>query len=236
MLDNKEIIAFIPMRGGSRSIKNKNLRLLGEKPLLAWPIDVAKQTKLIDRVIVSTDDIAIAEQSMQRGSEVYMRPEELATDHAVVADVIRYMRSILNAESVRERIMVLLEATSPFRTVEMIEQCVHDLMSKKLDSVATFQEASLNPHRSWQINANGKPSAFLEGIDPWLPRQLLPKAYELNGLVYVFSLDRFPEKGNKVLFGKSGAIISHHGGIDIDTEEDLIIANALCDAKTIASA
>lgn len=232
MIDNTEVIAFIPMRGGSKSVKHKNLRLLGEKPLLAWPIEVARQVPLIDHVIVSTDSTTIAEKSKQYGAEVYMRPDELATDIIVIADVIRYMRRALNVKKMHECIMVLLESTSPFRTVDIIEQCVRELVEKKLDSIASFQEASLNPNRSWQISSNGEPSAFLEGADPWLPRQLLPQAYQLNGSVYAFYLNRFPKEGNKILFGKSGAVISHHNSIDIDTEEDLVIANALYNVKT----
>lgn len=224
------------MRGGSKSIKHKNSRMLGDKPLLAWPIDVAKQVKAVDRIIVSTDDVAIADKARQYGAEIYMRPAELATDSAVVADVIRYMRLILKQESDRKCIMVLLEATSPFRTPLMIEKCIHQLVEKRLDSVATFQEAALNPHRSWKIDPQGCPSSFLSEADPWLPRQLLPEAYELNGLVYAFYLDRFPEQGNQVLFGRRGAVVSLCDGIDIDTEKDLKIANALLATKTSACA
>lgn len=234
MIGSTKVIAFIPMRGGSKSVKHKNLRLLGDKPLLAWPINVAKQVSVIDRILVSTDSIAISEKSMQYGAEVLMRPAELATDHAVVADVIRYVRQELGVRDQDDTIMVLLEATSPFRSVTVIEQCLQMLVTKDLDSVATFQEASLNPHRSWKIADSGEPSAFLDDADPWLPRQLLPEAYQLTGSVYAFYLSRFPEHGNKILFGNSGAVITDDNSIDIDTEEDLIIANAVLEAKTIA--
>ncbi|HAV4005958.1 TPA: acylneuraminate cytidylyltransferase family protein, partial [Acinetobacter baumannii] len=78
MIDNKRVIAVIPARAGSKSIKDKNIKLLGGKPLIAWPIDTAKKSKYIDRILVSTDGQKIKEIAESYDAEVYLRPESLA--------------------------------------------------------------------------------------------------------------------------------------------------------------
>ena len=89
MLDEYRVIALIPARGGSKTVKKKNLRELGGKPLVAWPIEVALQTPEIDRVLVSTDCDEVAAIADKYGVEVDPRPPHLATDGALVADLIR---------------------------------------------------------------------------------------------------------------------------------------------------
>ncbi|WED41899.1 cytidylyltransferase domain-containing protein [Legionella cardiaca] len=227
MINNKKIFAFIPMRGGSKSIINKNLALLGDKPLLAWPIEIATQVPEIDRVIVSTDSQDIANAAESYGAIIQQRPDHLATDTALVADAIRYCREVLESQNEMPDYMILLEATSPFRTVEIIQRCLNRLVNEDLDSIATFHEADINPHRTWSIE-EGTPEPFIKDAIPWLSRQKLPKAYQLNGVVYAFNLKTFPKEGPNVLFGKMGAeILDRNSAIDIDTKRDLVIANVL---------
>ena len=81
MIDNKRIVAIIPARGGSKGIKRKNIRILNGKPLISYTIEQALKSKYIDRVIVSTEDLEIAEISKSFGAEVpFLRPQELAQD------------------------------------------------------------------------------------------------------------------------------------------------------------
>ncbi|RUR20223.1 acylneuraminate cytidylyltransferase family protein [Legionella sp. km535] len=234
MINQKRIFAFIPLRGGSKSIINKNLALLGEKPLLAWPIEVASQVPEIDQIIVSTDNQDIAKSAESYGATIQNRPDYLATDTAIVADAIRYCRTVLTAENNLPDYLVLLEATSPFRTAEIIQKCLYRLVHEELDSIATFNEAEVNPHRTWSIE-EGQPQPFIQGAIPWLPRQKLPKAYQLNGVVYAFNLKNFPEEGPNVLFGKMGAeILDGSSVIDIDTKKDLVVANVLFETRNSA--
>jgi len=234
MINNKKIVAFIPLRGGSKSILNKNLALLGDKPLLAWPIEAASQTPEIDEIIVSTDSLPISEAARAYGAKIQERPAHLATDDAVVADVIRYCRECFIAQGNMPDYMVLLEATSPFRATATIQRCLYRLVHEQLDSIATFNEADINPHRIWSIDA-GQPEPFIQGAVPWLSRQKLPKAYQLNGVVYAFNLHTFPETGPNVLYGKMGAeIIDGDSVIDIDTKKDLVVANVLFQTRNIS--
>jgi CMP-N-acetylneuraminic acid synthetase len=227
VIEGERVVAIVPARGGSKSIKNKNLRTLGGKELLAWPIATSRETPEIDRVIVSTDDAHIAAAARRLGAEHYERPPELATDEALVVDAVRHLRRVLQAEGETARLAVLLEATSPFRTPAMISKCLRRLVEEGLDSVATFHPAAINPERVWRIE-NGAPRPFLEGAVPWRPRQLLTPAYQLNGAVYAFRLDRLPADAPGVLFGRMGAeVVRAEDVVDIDDERDLAIANAL---------
>jgi CMP-N,N'-diacetyllegionaminic acid synthase len=230
MISGERVIAMTPARGGSKSVPYKNLHLLGGKPLLAWPIETARATPAIDRVIVSTDDDRIADAAKVLGAEVYRRPNELATDTAVVADAIRDLWRRLKSEGETATILVLLEATSPFRTPEMIERCLRRLVDEQLDSIATFHEAEINPERTWRIEG-GAPEPFIRGAIPWKPRQLLTPAYQLNAAVYAFRPDALPADSPSILFGRMGAeIVPADSVIDIDTLKDFAYANALLQA------
>lgn len=227
MISGQRVIAVTPARGGSKSVPYKNLYLLGGKPLLAWPIETARQTTSIDRVIVSTDDERIAAAARTLGAEVYARPAELATDTAVVADTIRELWGRLRGEGETATILVLLEATSPFRTPQLIDRCLQRMADEQLDSIATFHEAEINPERTWRIE-RGAPEPFIKGAVPWKPRQLLTPAYQLNAAVYAFRPDALPADSPSILFGKMGAeIVPADSVIDIDTLKDFTYANAL---------
>lgn len=227
MIKGRRVIAVTPARGGSKSVPYKNLHPLGGKPLLQWPIDCALKTAEIDRIIVSTDDERISAAALAMGAECYLRPESLATDTALVADTLRHLWALLRSEGENAEILVLLEATSPFRTPEMISRCLHRLVDENLDSIATFSEAAINPERTWRI-VDGQPRPFIEGAVPWKPRQLLTPASQLNGAVYAFFPDRWPAGIPNILFGTMGAeLVPADSVIDIDNLKDFAIANAI---------
>jgi len=227
MIENLRVIAIIPARGQSKSIPRKNLRLLGDKPLISWAIECALGSPEVDRVIVSTDDQAIASVSREYGAEVYERPPELATDTSLIADTLRDLWSRLRIEGDQADIFLLLEPTSPFRDSSLINRCLKRLVSEQFDSIATFNEAAINPERVWRIT-EGIPQTFIEGAVPWKPRQLLSKAYQLNGALYAFFPDRWPSGIPNILFGRSGAeVIPADDAFDIDNSIDLFLANEL---------
>jgi CMP-N,N'-diacetyllegionaminic acid synthase len=227
MIKNKKIIALIPARGGSKSISYKNLQLLGNKSLLSWPIETALDISEIDHIYVSTDDKNIADEAKKFSVEIHDRPDNLASDTALVVDTIRHLKAELSAKKIGADIMVLLEATCPFRESSVVLKCLNRLIDDNLDSVATFHPAELNPERSWRVK-DAIPEPFIDGAIPWKPRQLLTPAYQLNAVAYVFRLDRLPENGASLLFGRMGAeIIDSEDIIDIDTKRDFLIANCM---------
>jgi CMP-N,N'-diacetyllegionaminic acid synthase len=227
MLDGKRIVGIIPARGGSKSVPGKNVHALGGKPLLAWSIQVAQQVSEIDRIIVSTDDAEIASVGRAFGAELYARPPHLATDEALVIDALKDLLQTLRAEGETAEWVILLEPTCPLRTPEDVRDCLKLVAQGGYDSVATFKEAELNPHRAWRL-VNGFPEVFIPGAVPWLPRQKLPKAYQLNGAVYVFRASLLAQEARSLLVGKLGAVLMpRERSQDIDDSVDFIIVEAL---------
>jgi CMP-N-acetylneuraminic acid synthetase len=231
MLNGKTVIAVIPARGGSKSVPRKNIRPLGGKPLIAWSIDVARQVSEIDRIIVSTDDTEITSVGRSFGAEVYPRPQHLATDEALVIDALKDLLQTLEVENQMPEWVVLLEATCPLRTADDVRECLRLVAQGGYDSVATFKDAELNPHRAWRL-IDGVPEVFLAGAIPWLPRQKLPKAYQLNGAVYVFRASMLAQEAESLLLGKLGAVLMpRNRSQDIDDSVDFTIAEALLKEK-----
>ena len=227
MLKGKRVIAVIPARGGSKSVPGKNIRSLGGRPLLAWSIEVARQVNEIDRIIVSTDDAQIALVGRSFGAEVYTRAPHLATDEALVIDALKDLLQTLQAEGEIPEWVILLEPTCPLRTADDVRDCLELVSQDKYDSVATFKEAELNPHRAWRL-VNGVPEVFIAGAVPWLPRQKLPKAYQLNGAVYVFRANLLAQEAKSLLVGKLGAVLMPRDrSQDIDDSVDFTIVEAL---------
>jgi N-acylneuraminate cytidylyltransferase len=231
MLNGKTVIAVIPARGGSKSVPGKNIRSLGGKPLIAWSIDVARQVSEIDRIIVSTDDTEIASVGRTFGAEVYVRPQHLATDEALVIDALKDLLQTLEAENQMPEWVTLLEPTCPLRSAVDVRECLRLVAQDGYDSVATFKDAELNPHRAWRL-IDGIPEVFVAGAIPWLPRQKLPKAYQLNGAVYVFRANLLAQEANSLLLGKLGAVLMpRNRSQDIDDSVDFTIVEALLKEK-----
>jgi CMP-N,N'-diacetyllegionaminic acid synthase len=227
MLNGQRVIAVVPARGGSKSIPGKNIKPLLGKPLLAWSIDVSRQVSEIDRIIVSTDNSQIASVGESFGAEVYARPEHLATDEALVIDALKDLLHRLEKEGEKPEWVVLLEPTCPLRTAEDVRSCLRLVTQGEYDSVATFKDADLNPHRAWRLT-DGVPEVFIPGAVPWLPRQKLPKAYQLNGAVYVFRASLLADEAKSLLVGRLGAVVMpRERSQDIDDQLDFMIVEAL---------
>jgi CMP-N,N'-diacetyllegionaminic acid synthase len=227
LLNEKRVIAVIPARGGSKSVPGKNIRALGGKPLLAWSIEVAQKVTEIDRIIVSTDDDQIASVGLAYGAEVYARPPHLATDESLVIDALKDLIRTLQAEKEMAETLLLLEPTCPFRAVEDVHQCLWLLGTGEYDSVATFTDAELNPYRAWKID-DYTAEVFIPGAIPWLPRQQLPEAYQLNGAVYAVRIPGLTASRQSILFGRMGAVKMPRGrSVDIDNAFDFFVAEQL---------
>ncbi len=152
------------------------------------------------------------------------RPDRLATDQALVIDVIKDILSTLRSEHETAEILLLLEPTCPFRSAEDVLSCLRLVASGECDSAATFVDAELNPHRAWKI-AGQTPETFIPGAIPWLPRQQLPEAYQLNGAVYAARIEGLLQSDRSFLFGRPGAVkMPRNRSIDINDPIDLMLA------------
>ena len=123
---------MIPARGGSKGLKNKNIKLLNKKPLIAWSILAAKKCKLIDKIIVSTDSLKISKISKKYGAEVpFIRPKKFATDKASSFSVLKHAIEFYRNRNINFDFILMLEPTSPLREPKDIDFCINRIKKKK---------------------------------------------------------------------------------------------------------
>jgi N-acylneuraminate cytidylyltransferase len=186
---NRNILALIPARGGSKGIPRKNVRLIAGKPLIAYSIEHALRSQSIGRVIVSTDDEEIAAAARAAGAEVpFMRPAEFAQDLSPDLDVFRHaLRWLRERESYSPELVVHLRPTGPVRRVELIDEAIRLMLAAPAaDALRSVSVPTLTPYKMWRIE-NGflQPLLSVPGVrDPHsMPRQMLPAVYWQNGYV-----------------------------------------------------
>ena len=134
---NLNILAIIPARGGSKGLPGKNIKPFLGKPLLAYTIEEAKRSKYITKIVLSTDDTAIAQVGKKYGAEIpFLRPSELATDTSLAPDAYIYtIERLKNEQGYAPEIVVILQPTSPLRTVDDIDAAISLYLEKNADSV-----------------------------------------------------------------------------------------------------
>lgn len=228
MLDKFHVTALIPARGGSKRLPRKNVKLLHGKPLIAWSIEVAKASKYIDRVIVSTDDEEIKKISEQYEAEVpFLRPEHLSNDHASSFDVIKHTIDSLQLDRSNE-LIVLLQPTSPLRLVSEIDTALEFFVQKNAKGVISISETEHSPMWSNTLPENGCMADFIRPEVQGKRSQDLPTFFRLNGSIYIFETLALV-KQNKLFYDENvyGFQTSLETAVDIDTELDFLIAEAI---------
>lgn len=183
------ILAIIPARGGSKGIPRKNIRHFAGYPLIAWSIAAAKQSSLVTRIIVSTDDKEIASVAREWGAETpFSRPAKLAQDKTTDLPVFEHaLKWLEEIEGYHPDVVVQLRPTSPIRPRTMVDEAVNVLLNHEdADCVRGVVPAAQNPFKMWRFNGEEKPlSQLLEvpGIaEPYnAPRQVLPPVYWQTG-------------------------------------------------------
>lgn len=189
-----KILAIIPARSGSKSIPHKNLKLLGDKPLIAWSIKSAVKSNA-DRVLVTTDDEEIAAVAKKYGAEVpFLRPAKLAGDKVGMEPVLKHAIEWLKQnESYTPDGVALLQSTCPLRKSHHIDEAI-DIFSKKVkdgtDCVISVTEAIANRNPEWMLKYDDTGKVILGNNEPLTKikkrRQELRPCYYRNDLIYLF--------------------------------------------------
>ena len=197
------ILGITPARGGSKGLPGKNIRPVHGKPLLAWTIEAARASRLLDRYVVSTEDEHIAEVARQAGAEVIDRPPELATDEATTLSVLQHVLTQVPAD-----VVVALQPTCPIRDPELIDRCLQQFFDRRADSLATgfictYTEYGASPHE--------------------LRRQDIKGFFYDDGNVYVIRAD-LVRAGDRYGRRMERMIIDREQHIDIDDAFDLWLA------------
>jgi len=221
MYQNKKVLAIIPARGGSKRLPHKNILDLNGKPLIAWTIEAAKKSKIIDKLIVSTDDDKIAEISKQYGAEVpFIRPKHLASDTASSLDVVLHAIHFFKEKEVQFDYFVLLQPTSPLRTNEDIDDAFK-LLDDKTKAVVSVCETAHSPLWSNTLPKDLSMKDFIKPEIRNMRSQDLPKYYRLNGAIYISESEYLKE--NYGFLGKNtkAYIMPQKRSVDIDTIRDI---------------
>ncbi len=231
------MIALIPARGGSKGVPHKNIRLLGEMPLIAYTIKAALDADCIDRVIVTTDDEEIAKVARKYGAEVpFIRPANLATDTAVAPDVYLHAIDFLKKQDniAIESFMVLLP-TVPFRTSKHICEAYQEFKKKDATTLVSVKEAEVPP--SWYLAEKEggfiAPCNFGMSINDTNNRQFSPCYYICNGAIYILNYELL--KNKKTYFCETTVpyVMSEDDSVDIDNMKDFEYAEYKIKSKEI---
>lgn len=233
---NKKFLAIIPARGGSKGLPGKNIRLLNGKPLIAWSILAAKKSKYLDRVIVSTDSEEIATVAQQWGADVpFLRPAELATDTTSSIDVILHAIDTLAAGGAGETFdyIVLLEPTSPLRTVTDIDAAIERLLSHHgAEAIVSVAKAEAShPQFHLRIGTSSFIEPFMGEEIKHLPRQKIADVYFPEGTIYISSIFALRAKHAFYHNRTLAYVVQRYQQLEIDEEMDLVCAEALMKHK-----
>ena len=198
------IIGITPARGGSKTIPRKNIKDISGKPLIAWTIEAVKESKMIDRYVVSTEDEEIAQIVRGYGVEVLPRPSELATDEVTTISVLQHA-----IEQIPCGIVVLLQDTSPIRRPGLIDECIKEFKDNDYDSLAT-----------------GFICDYIEYGTNQLRRQDIEGFFYDDGNVYVIKADII-KKGDRCGKKIGRKVISRWENVEIDDEFDFWLAEQI---------
>lgn len=222
-----KILAIIPARGGSKGVPRKNIRDLAGKPLIAWTIEEAKKSCYIDRLILSSEDDGIIEVAKQYGCEVpFKRPLELAQDDTPgIEPVLHAIEQCPGYDYV-----VLLQPTSPLRTVEDIDGCIEKLLNSDADFCVSVTEPEKSPYWMYTLEE--------ERMVPLLPqeelvarRQDLPKVYALNGAVYAGEISKLFKSKSFINNNTCSYVMLQKHSIDIDSLYDFKICESILNER-----
>ncbi len=223
-----KILYIIPARGGSKGIPHKNIKMLAGKPLICHSIDVAKALTTDDNICVSTDDEQIVKVVENYGLKVpFIRPEYLATDTATTNDVLLHAINFYHTQGVEYEVIVLLQPTSPLRTVVQVKEAL-SLYHSELDMVVSVKKT-----HTQTVLCNENNDGFIELTfnKSGVRRQDVESFYEYNGAIYIINIEKLNATPLNSLLRKKKYIMDEASSVDIDTEFDFQLAEFIFEKK-----
>jgi CMP-N,N'-diacetyllegionaminic acid synthase len=215
--------ALIPARGGSKGIPRKNIKHIAGKPLIAWTIEAALRSSLLDAVVVSTEDEEIAEVARRAGALVpFLRPAALAQDDTPGLDpVLHALDQLPQFDAV-----LLLQPTSPLRTTEDIDACLRLAAQRRAPSVVSVTEPDAHPYWTYRVGSDQRLARLIDEA-PVTRRQDLPLVAALNGALY-FAESKWLRSNRSLLGPETLAyMMTRERSVDLDTPLDWKIAELL---------
>ncbi|MED0717297.1 acylneuraminate cytidylyltransferase family protein [Aeribacillus composti] len=221
MYKGRTFLAIIPARGGSKGIPRKNITIINGKPLIQYTIDEAKNSKYLDRIIVSTEDKEIAEVAKKCGAEVpFLRPKELATDNAKTIDALIHAVKELEKRGSKYCYVVLLQPTQPLRKSWHIDEAIKKIVETNEESLVSVSEVKEHPILMRTIGEDGKVKNLME-ISSTVRRQDFPTFYKVNGAIYINKINENFTNNTSLNDNKLAYLIDKKYDLDIDEAVDL---------------
>ncbi len=234
MLGDSRILVVVPARGGSKGIPLKNLRPVAGRSLVSRVGDLVRELPWVDRAVVSTDHLVIAEAARDAGLEApFLRPPELSGDRIGDLEVLSHALAATEADDGQHYdVVVMLQPTSPLRRAEHVAATVEKLLAEDLDAVWTVSPTDLKAHplKQLQVDDRGRMTLWDERGAGIIARQQLEPVYHRNGAAYALRR-RCLVADNSLLGRGAGAVILHEPMVSIDTEEDIARVEALLVAR-----
>ena len=217
-----KILASVCARGGSKGVKNKNIRMLLGKPLIAYTIEALKSWGKAHRIICSTDSEEIRKIAIDYGAEApFLRPPELATDYAGKLDVFKHMLKICEEEkNEKYDFFYDLDVTAPLRTVKNIDEAFNKILNSDADLLCSAYIADRNPYFNMvELDEKGYAHICIKTKKPIVARQQAPKVYALNASIYILRR-AFLMKTSYIYGGKTIIYEMSDTAVDIDLQID----------------
>jgi CMP-N,N'-diacetyllegionaminic acid synthase len=221
-------LAIIPARSGSKGLKDKNIKLLSGKPLMAYTIEAAKESGVFNEIMVSTDSREYADIAKQWGANVpFLRSDELSNDTASSWDVVKEVIERYRIVGTEFDTVALLQPTSPLRTSNDIVEGYKVMKEKAANFVVGVCEMDHSPLWSNTLPENLSMENFIRPDAVEMPRQSIPIYYRINGALYIVKVDylmRTPDIYGDKSFA---SVMRKENSIDIDDQLDFTIAEVL---------
>ena len=217
-------IAIIPARAGSKGLPGKNTALIEGKSLVQLAIESALSIPEITRVVVTSDDVSVQKIASDLGAEVVVRPAELAQDNSSIESAILHALAGLNLEPTLTDVLTVIQPTSPLRDKQLLATSISNFI-KNGSQGSLFGVVEVEHHPAKMLVVNGEfVVPFTKVEDLSAPRQQLDRVVRQSGSIYITNLQQFLSLGTLFINPVGWVAVSGAEAIDIDTAQDLALA------------
>jgi len=223
--DKERILLTVAARGGSKGVKNKNIRMLCGAPLIAYTIIQAKKWGRAERIICSTDSDEIASIARQYGADVpFIRPPELATDESGKIEVLRHaVKAVEREDGIVYPIIVDLDVTAPVRKVSDIDEALQLFQEKRPKTIFSVVPSRKNPYFNMVELDDENRAVLVKALDSTVRRrQDAPRVYDMNASIYVYNRDYLLDESTQSAISDRSFVfvMDELSAFDIDSELD----------------
>lgn len=228
---NLDILAIVPARAGSKRLPRKNTLELQGKPLICWTLEAAQESRVIDLLVISSDDDEVLAHAERLGVRALRRPVGLAQDTSTTYDVLQHTLDFLALEDLRPARIMLLQPTSPLRDADDIKAAVSRMNETQAKSVVSVCPCEHSPLWSNTLGAQGEMDDFLSPALLNQRSQDLPLYYRLNGAIYIANTQYFIEQKGFFMPNSMAYIMLPEKSVDIDTVIDFKLCQIILETR-----